>query len=499
MSMKAHLGKDAGKIRNNQPAEVDWDSKRLVNGHMLIAGMSGSGKSYLLRKLIKQFLASLSPGQKVRIHIIDIHGDMNVPGADSVMFSEQTNFGLNPLRVNSDPHFGGLRKRVQGFINTMNRVMTRLGGKQEAALRNVLNDLYAQHGFNQDDPATWAVDDSSAHLLSDGSDNRFYIDVPKAEKDEAKALGARWDPAKFCWFVPTEEYVGGITRWKPKTAGRTHPSIKDAVRYARRILEMSFMGSDQKAITNLEIFNRQTRLYQKKVLDAMRRGQAGVDDKEQMQADLDKTATKAIEAFTEYVSSIKTGRELTDVMKYDSTDVLKSVVDRLENLDNIGVFKAAPPPFNPDEPIWHYDLRALGLVERKLFVLFRLEELFAKALERGEQDEIQDIIIIDEAHVYVDDDPENIMNTIAKEARKFGVAMICASQSPTHFPDDFTSAVGTKIILGIDELFWTGAARKMNLPDGALQWIKLQQSMLVQLKEKGQSKNEWRWTIIGKE
>lgn len=497
--MRATFGIDAAaKKARNENVPVEWDSKRLVNGHALIAGMSGSGKSYLLRKLIEMWLASLAPGKTVRIHLMDIHGDMKVAGASSVMFSEQTNYGLNPLRVNADPHFGGLRKRVQGFINTMNRVMTQLGGKQEAALRNVLYDLYAQHGFDQDDPSTWAVDESTEQLVSDGSDNRLYIDVPRAEKDEAKALGARWEPTKTCWWVPTEEYVGAITRWKPKTIGRTHPSIKDAVRYARRILEMSFMGSDQKAITNLEIFNRHTRLYQRKVLDAMRRSQATQDaaDEEKMQADLDKAAAKAIESFTNYVESIKTGRELNDIMKYDSTDVLKSVVDRLENLDSIGVFKATPPPFDPDAAIWHYDLRALSLQERKLFVLFRLEELFAKAVQRGEQEDIVDIVILDEAHVYVDDDPENIMNTISKEARKFGLALICASQSPTHFPEDFISSVSTKIILGIDEMYWQGAARKMNLTEEAFKWIKLQKTMLVQLKEKGQAKNDWRWTII---
>lgn len=48
------------------------------------------------------------------------------------MFSEQTTYGMNPLRVNPDPHFGGIRKRVQGFITTINRVIMRaLGPKQE--------------------------------------------------------------------------------------------------------------------------------------------------------------------------------------------------------------------------------------------------------------------------------------------------------------------------------------------------------------------------------
>ena len=376
----------------------------------------------------------------------------------------------------------------------MNRVMRQLGSKQEAALRNVLYDLYSEHGFKQEDPSTWAIDESTAHLISDGADNRLYLDVPRVEKDQAKALGARWDPDRFCWWIAADQYQGGITRWSPKTAGRTHPSITDALNYARRVLRIAFMGSDQEAITQLDIHNRAAGAYQKKVLDAMRRGEQ-VSDKEKLEAELEKSGGKAVEAFTAYVAKIRSGVEIENVMKYDSVDVLKSVCDRLENLEAIGVFRPTPPPFDEDATVWHYDLRALSLEERKLFVLFRMEEIFLNAVQRGEQDDVVESCILDEAHIYCDDDPENVMNTVAKEARKFGLQMIAASQSPTHFPDDFLTTVATKVILGIDESFWAAAARKMRVPEAALQWIRPTQSLLVQLKEKASAKSEWRWVV----
>ena len=31
---------------------------------------------------------------------------------------------------------------------------------------------------------------------------RFYLTVPFAQKDEAKGLGAKWDPARKLWYVP---------------------------------------------------------------------------------------------------------------------------------------------------------------------------------------------------------------------------------------------------------------------------------------------------------
>lgn len=492
--MQITYGIDAGARRRGETAPVAWNSRSGVNGHVLLVGMSGAGKTYRLRKMIRE-MQDTSEGKPLRFHVFDVHGDIDIEGASAVMFSEQTTYGMNPLRVNPHPHFGGIRKRVQGFINTINRVMRALGPKQEAALRNILYDIYARHGFRQDDPHSWAIDESMARLVSDGSDGRLYLDVPLGEKDDAKALGARWDSMQRCWFIGTDEYQGGITRWAPKTLDRTHPSISDALRMARHILQMSFLGTGVEAITNLEIANKAATAYQRKLLEALRRGDKAFAD-EKLEADLDKAKKKAIDTFSAYAESIVTGRELGDLMKYDSTEVLKSVVDRLENLNAIGIFKAAPPPFDPDAQVWRYNINALSMEERKLFVLFRLEELFAAAVQRGEQADVCEVVILDEAHIYADDEPDNIINTIAKEARKFGLAMVCASQSPTHFTEDFISSVATKVILGIDEMFWRGSVTKMRVSEEALAWIKPQKTMLVQLKTRGETRNDWRWTLI---
>ncbi|WAT32188.1 DUF5710 domain-containing protein [Pseudomonas sp. GXZC] len=403
--------------------------------------------------------------------------------------------GDESLRVNPDPDYGGVRKRVQGFIKTVNRVMRALAPKQEAALRNILHDVYAKHGFNQYEPSTWLVDDSVGQLMSEGGDNRFYIDVPIDEKDDAKALGARWDGNLKSWFIPSGEYQGAITRWSPKMTDRSHPSISDVLRMARNVLQQLFLGTGMTAITNLELSNKAAAAYQRKLLEALRRGEKAFED-EKLQADLEKAKAKAIEAYTAYANSIVTGRELESVMKYDSTEVLKSVVDRLENLDGIGIFKATPPPFDPDARVWRYNIKPLSMDERKLFVLFRLEELFLQAVQRGEQKSILDVLMLDEAHIYADDDEDNIINTIAKEARKFGIAMICASQSLTHFPDDFIASVATKVVLGIDEMFWRSSATKMRLTEDALKWIRPKRSMLVQLKTHGETRNDWKWVVI---
>lgn len=41
---------------------------------------------------------------------------------------------------------------------------------------------------------------------------RLWLDVPYSEKDEAKALGARWDPAAKRWYAPRTG-MAGLQRW----------------------------------------------------------------------------------------------------------------------------------------------------------------------------------------------------------------------------------------------------------------------------------------------
>lgn len=44
---------------------------------------------------------------------------------------------------------------------------------------------------------------------------RVDLDVPYSQKDEAKSLGARWDPQAKVWYVPDGTEVGPLARWLP--------------------------------------------------------------------------------------------------------------------------------------------------------------------------------------------------------------------------------------------------------------------------------------------
>ena len=51
-----------------------------------------------------------------------------------------------------------------------------------------------------------------------------YLNVPFREKDEAKALGARWDPLRRSWYVPAGAALEDFARWLPATARAPAPA-----------------------------------------------------------------------------------------------------------------------------------------------------------------------------------------------------------------------------------------------------------------------------------
>jgi len=49
------------------------------------------------------------------------------------------------------------------------------------------------------------------------TDSKIYLNVPYAEKDQAKALGARWDASRKKWYVPNNMDISIFAKWQPET------------------------------------------------------------------------------------------------------------------------------------------------------------------------------------------------------------------------------------------------------------------------------------------
>ncbi len=494
--MLINLGSDYFESKNGRKVPIRLDTKKLINGHVLIVGSSGVGKSYTIRRMIGDGHAS---APSVRFHVFDVHGDLEIPGASVVQFSEQAPFGMNPLRVNPSREFGGVRKCIQSFIRIINQASTTaLGVKQESVLRNLLEDTYLDFGFDVNDASTWSMNAYESRLVSSGADNRLYLVVPLNMKEEAKAYGARWDGEQKLWWVHTHKYTGDITKFAPAYKERTYPTVADVATYAKRLHEERFLGSDQKAVRALAALNRAARSHQKRVLDQVKLRNQNIFD-EDAEAHLELARVKALEAYTDYVNSVRSGFELENLIKYDSPDVLKSVLDRLHNLKATGIFKSSAPPFDEQNPVWRYKLNPLSQEEKKMMVLFLMQDIFYRAVQRGEQSDVVEVIVLDELSTYTSSQDENgdgIIGVVAREARKFGLALWAANQSPANVPESLTSSVGTKIVLGLDEMYWDAALKKLRIEMNLLKWIQPHHTLAAQLKERGNTKSRWWWVTI---
>lgn len=127
--MQIPLGFNAGRNVQNQP--VVWDHRKMVNPHICILGMTGAGKSYNLRKVVES-LARTNDNPDYHAHVFDVHGDLHFEQSSEVLFSEQTQYGLNPLEISPNPHFGGVRKKPVLFFKFLEKLLAHSAKSKKA-------------------------------------------------------------------------------------------------------------------------------------------------------------------------------------------------------------------------------------------------------------------------------------------------------------------------------------------------------------------------------
>ena len=85
---------------------------------------------------------------------------------------------------------------------------------------------------------------------------REYLHVPYEHRDEAKLLGAKFDPAAKAWFIPpeaSEDVRDQLVKWRPETfqqrleqlARETYIRAKDALPSERLVLNVPFMEKNR--------------------------------------------------------------------------------------------------------------------------------------------------------------------------------------------------------------------------------------------------------------
>lgn len=73
---------------------------------------------------------------------------------------------------------------------------------------------------------------------------RMNLQVPYAEKDQAKQLGARWDAARKTWYFDDAGKIAEFARWSPTPAASGGSAAAAAPVSARQAAGKLVVGSD---------------------------------------------------------------------------------------------------------------------------------------------------------------------------------------------------------------------------------------------------------------
>lgn len=130
---------------------VVWNPDKLPNGHVVLIGASGSGKTQSLKSLAYE-LPKLFPA--VRLAIIDFHGDQSLPGEVCYPLDMESPHGINPLTIDLDTKGGGPALQAIAVAAIFRKSLV-MGANQEGLLIDILTSCYRNKGITQDNPTSW--------------------------------------------------------------------------------------------------------------------------------------------------------------------------------------------------------------------------------------------------------------------------------------------------------------------------------------------------------
>ena len=443
MAMRHYLGLSEYKLRReSSDFPIYYEPEKLINGHLMLCGMSGTGKSFQSKRLLESAARA-----GLEVDVFDVHEELDdIPGAVAVKYSQATGFGYNPLVLDVDPHAGGVYRQADFIVGLIRQVTTQFGSKQEAALRNLIIDLYMTKGIFADNAKSWVKKEITERQRADLIQQR------------------RWQELR--------DY---------------YPTLTDLMEYSERKVLTIMFGGDNKAMSSLEALCRMNSRLNSLQMKAARNA-LNSEEQEKLEKQINAQVEKVIEAFSKAVQNNPT-REPKDLIKYDSKEVLVSVIQRLQVLSSAGIFNANAPDFKGSKVRVH-GIKSLSDDQQKLFVKLRLREIFEQCKKQGATKtgiELRHVIFLDEAPKYFTEESDDIINIVSRESRKFGLGLWCAAQEPTSFPQSFITNCGAKFLLGIDASFWRGAIQKMRITEDGLKYIKAKEVLAAKLQREGQS------------
>jgi type IV secretory pathway VirB4 component len=133
--------------------KVTWNPEALPNGHAVVIGASGSGKTQTIKAMAYE-LSCYYP--ELKIIMVDFHGDLHLPGEIYYPLNMESPHGINPLTIDLDSKGGGPNLQAIAVASILKKSLI-LGANQEGLVIEIFNSCYRQKGIVQENQKTWTV------------------------------------------------------------------------------------------------------------------------------------------------------------------------------------------------------------------------------------------------------------------------------------------------------------------------------------------------------
>jgi hypothetical protein len=132
--------------------KVWWEPGKSNNGHLIIVGAGGAGKTELI-----QCIATALASDQFPVLMVDFHGGMAPDGhkVHTYRISEGSPLYFNPLELHREfPDITPLRA-TSDFIDAVSINFPGIGIQQKDRLTEIISQSYARRGITED-PSTWS-------------------------------------------------------------------------------------------------------------------------------------------------------------------------------------------------------------------------------------------------------------------------------------------------------------------------------------------------------
>lgn len=428
------------------------DSPDCGNPHFAISGESGSGKTWLLRQMIK-YLAERGK----HVYVLDLHGDLKVEGVPEnyIEFkARNSSHGVNPFEFCTDVDNGGVMVQVGTIVTMIKKAfLPSMGVKQESVLRQLIVDSYSLKGIYDDDIDTWERELPSMETLLELIDqlveyhgqNSASITVLLQKMNTSRRKIAELDYAGYFKSALAE---AGISDAMIERASQDEPFPSD-----------DQLAAIEEAMSDVE--SGYGEAHSKKMITTYRGIQKIFDE-----------VTFLLKRYKSYCEfGVYTEMfgislpEAIDPKEYEAKDILKTLETMriyISSISSSGIFTDVKPPVKPG--LNRLDISGLPEDLQSFFVDTFASKIFRAIKRRGEYEKQSDksrgartdiFLVIDEGVSILPygkekDDHKQILNKFMHQSRKYGAALGFASQTPSHYSTAILSAY-TKVAMKMQE------------------------------------------------